>query len=192
MLTAGLLVALLAGSSANPKLPTVEIVKADYEKKISFEATGVEGAAKVSLFDEFGVSLYVQSWKDQPKLGKIFDLEPLPNGNYTLVFETESNEVLQPFKIEKSKILLNSSARVVRVIPTVKKVDQYVSVSWSNDRPSNVNLTIEDSNGAIVMEEKLNNIWKIARRYDVSRLESGTYLVKVKTDAKTYYQEVSW
>lgn len=191
-LTCTLFTCLLYHLSATPNLPSVEIVKANFEKKISFEAKGVEGDAKVVLQNEAGESLYTYSWTDQPELGKIFDLEQLPDGNYSLLFETDRSETLQPFSIERQRIRLSAADRVVRLVPLIKKVDQFIDVSWSNDRIGTIEVVIDDVDGATVMEEKLKDVGKLARRYDVSRLTSGSYLVKVITSEKTYYQELTW
>lgn len=192
VLTTFLTFSLLSYVMANPNLPAVEIVQASYEKKISFEARGVQGQSKVSLIDNEGVRLYAKTWKDQTKVGKIFDLEQLPAGNYTLVFETEANEILQPFSIEARQIELAVSDRIVRYIPVVTKNEAFIDVSWTNDRMSSLVIQIEDEDGELLVEDKLKSVLKVARRYNVSRLASGTYFVKVKTSKKTYYKEISW
>lgn len=192
VLTTFLTVGLLSIAIANPNLPAVEIVQASYEKKISFEARGVQGKSKVSLQDSEGVSLYVNTWKNKTKVGKIFDLEQLPAGKYTLIFETEENEILQPFSIETHKIQLASSDRIIRHIPIVTKKEEFIDVSWTNDQTSSLVIQIENENGELMMEDKLKGVLKVARRYNVSRLTSGIYFVKVKTQKKTYYKEISW
>lgn len=177
---------------ANPNLPAVEIVEAKFEKKISFEAKSVQGKATVFLLDENDVNLYVQTWQDQSSIGKIFDLEALPNGKYAILLETETNEIIQPFRIEKGRVKLKEREREIRYVPIVAKTGAYISVSWLNDEMSNLRVEIEDAKGAVVLEEKLEGVLKVARRYDVSRLGSGNYLVKVRTKAKTYYTQINW
>ncbi|MBX2875064.1 MAG: hypothetical protein KTR30_23270 [Saprospiraceae bacterium] len=191
-LTVCFCIGMFSMATANPNLPAVEIVEAKFEKKISFEARSVQGKATVTLLDENEVSLYAQTWKDRSSIGKIFDLEALPNGKYELFFETETNEIIQPFRIEKGKVLLKENERIVRYVPIVAKVGEYIRLSWLNDEMSSVKIEIEDEDGSLVLEEKLKGVLKVARRYDVSRLERGTYLVKVKTKAKTYYREINW
>lgn len=176
---------------AMSNLPSIEIVEATFEKKISFEARHVQGKATVSLLDEFEVSLFAETWQNQTSIGKIFDLEALPNGKYALFFETETNEIIQPFRIENGRILLQEKDRIVRYVPTVAKTGEFISISWLNAETSNIQVEIEDATGALVLEEKLRGVLKVARRYDVSRLARGEYLVKVKTKTKTYYREIS-
>ncbi len=177
---------------ANPNLPAVEIVEAKFEKKISFEAKSVRGKATVSLLDRNDVRLYAQTWQNQSSIGKIFDLEALPNGKYVLLLETETNEIIQPFRIERGRVQLKERERKIRYVPIVAKTGAYISVSWLNDKMSNVEVEIEDSTGSLVLGEKLKGVLKVARRYDISRLKTGVYLVKVKTKTKTYYTEIDW
>ena len=177
---------------ANPNLPAVEIVEAKFEKKISFEAKSVRGKATVSLLDRNDVRLYAQTWQNQSSIGKIFDLEAFPNGKYVLLLETETNEIIQPFRIERGRVQLKERERKIRYVPIVAKTGAYISVSWLNDKMSNVEVEIEDSTGSLVLGEKLKGVLKVARRYDISRLKTGVYLVKVKTKTKTYYTEIDW
>ncbi|NRB50555.1 MAG: T9SS type A sorting domain-containing protein [Saprospiraceae bacterium] len=191
-LTVCFCIGMLSWVMANPNLPAVEIVEAKFEKKISFEARSVQGKATVSLLDDNQVSLYAQTWKDQASIGKVFDLDALPSGKYVLFFETETNEIIQPFQIEGGRVKLKENDRVIRHVPIVRKAGEYINLSWLNDETTNVQIAIQDESGANVLEEKLKGVLKVARRYDISRLESGIYLVKVKTKAKTYYREISW
>ncbi len=190
-LTVCFCIGMFSWAMAISNLPAVEIVEATFEKKISFEAKSVQGKATVSLLDEYDVSLFAQTWQDQSSIGKIFDLEALPNGKYTLLFETQTNEIIQPFRIEKGRIQLREKDRIVRYVPIVAKAGEYISLSWLNKEISNVRVEIEDHAGALVLEEKLKGVLKVARRYDVSRLARGIYLVKVETKSKTYYTEIS-
>lgn len=191
-LTLSFCIGLFSLALANPNLPAVEIVEAKFEKKISFEAKSVQGKATVSLLDENDVRLYAQTWQDQASIGKVFDLEALPNGKYVLLLETETNEIVQPFRIEKGRVQLKEREREIRYVPIVAKSGAYINVSWLNDEMSNLKVEIEDATGSLVLEEKLKGVLQVARRYDISRLETGVYLVKVKTKAKTYYTEINW
>ena len=192
VLTTVLTISLISYVLANPNLPAVEIVQASYEKKISFEARGVQGKSKVSLLDSEGASLYVTSWKDQTEVGKIFDLEQLPFGSYTLIFETEANEILQPFSIESRKIKLTAAERIVRYIPIITQKAEFLDVTWTNDQMSSLVIQIENENRELILEDKMKSVFKVARRYNVSRLASGTYFIRVKTPMKTYFKEISW
>ena len=170
--------------------PSIEITKANYEKKISFSAEGITGKATLNLFDKAGVNLYTQLIADQSNYAKILDIEALPDGNYVIEFVTETNEVLQPFVIKSDRIQLFTEDQTIRFVPVVKQTEQFIDLSFSNDQIGTIEIEINRANGSLVHEERVKNVLKVERRFDMSKMEAGTYIVKVATSAKTYYREV--
>lgn len=170
--------------------PSIEITKANYEKKISFSAEGITGKATLNLLDKAGVNLYTQLIADQSNYAKILDIEALPDGNYVIEFVTETNEVLQPFVIKSDRIQLFTADQTIRFVPIVKQTEQFFDLSFSNDQIGTIEIEINRANGSLVHEERVKNVLKVERRFDMSKMEAGTYIVKVATSAKTYYREV--
>ena len=170
--------------------PSIEITKANYEKKISFSAEGITGEATLNLLDKAGVNLYTQLITDQANYSKILDIEALPDGNYVIEFVTETKEILQPFVIKSDQIQLFTADQTIRFVPTVKKTEQFIDLSFLNDQIGTIEIQINQANGSLVHEERVKNVLKVERRFDMSKMEAGTYIVKVATSAKTYYRQV--
>lgn len=170
--------------------PSIEITKANYEKKISFSAEGITGEATLNLLDKKGVNLYTQLIADQSNYGKILDIEALPDGKYVIEFVTETKEILQPFVIKSDRIQLFTEDQTIRFVPIVKTTEKFIDVSFLNNQIGTIEIEINRDNGSSVHEERMKNVLKVKRRFDMSKMEAGTYIVKVATAAKTYYREV--
>ncbi|MEZ5039712.1 MAG: T9SS type A sorting domain-containing protein [Saprospiraceae bacterium] len=190
MLTFGVYLAFTVVLFANGVLPTLQITKADFDKKISFVVEGLNGNASVRLTDKDDISLFSQVLEGSSSYHKIFDLTSLPNGAYILEFTTETRTVLQPFTITELGIRLKEADQKFRYIPIVKVKKGLLDVSLLNNELANIDIEISKIGGELVHEESLKNVLKVSRRFDVSNLSPGTYLVKVRTSEKTYYKEV--
>lgn len=172
--------------------PSIEITKADYEKKISFLAEGLSGEATLNLLDIKGFTLFTQSSTGQAAFGKILDMKALPDGKYVIEFVTATQEVLQPFTIQSDRISLFTEDQVTRFVPIVKTSEQFIDVSLLNNQIATVEVEINRDNGSLVYEEKVKNVLKVQRRYDMSKMEAGLYRVKITTPTKIYFKEVNY
>lgn len=170
--------------------PSIEITKANYEKKISFSAAGLSGEATLNLLDNEGLTLYTQSSTGQSAFGKILDMKALPDGKYVIEFVTATQEILQPFTIQSDRIQLFTADQITRFVPTVKTSERFIDVSLLNNQIATVEIEINRANGSLVYEEEVKNVLKVQRRYDMSKMEAGLYRVKITTPAKTYFREV--
>ncbi len=170
--------------------PSIEITKANFEKKISFSAEGITGEATLNLLDENGVNLYTQLIADQSNYDKILDIEALPDGKYVIEFVTETKEILQPFVIKSDRIQLFTEDQITRFVPIVKTTGKFIDVSFLNDKIGTIEIEINRNNGPSVHEERMKNVLKVKRRFDMSKMEAGIYTVKVATAARTYFREV--
>lgn len=190
MLTFGVYLAFTVVLFANGTQPTLQITKADFDKKISFVVEGLNGNASVRLTDKDDISLFSQVVEGSSSYRKIFDLTALPNGTYHFEFTTETRTVLQPFTITDMGIRLKEADQKLRYIPIVKVKKGLVDVSLLNIKRANIDIEISKIGGELVHEESLKNVLKVSRRFNVSNLSPGTYLVKIRTHEKTYYKEV--
>ncbi len=190
VLTFSYCMAFVANSLTAATFPSIEITKANYEKKISFSAKGISGEVTLNLLDNKGYTLFTQSSTGQATFGKIMDMEALPDGKYLIEFVTATQEVLQPFVIESDRIRLFTEDQITRFVPTVKASEQFIDVSLLNNQIATVEVEINRDNGTLVYEEQVKNVLKVQRRYDMSKMGAGLYRVKITTPAKIYFREV--
>jgi hypothetical protein len=192
LLPALLLATLPALAGGNGNLPDVSIEKLQHGQKVSIELNNLKSEAVIRLTNESGETLSKATV--EPANGravKIFNLEKVNPGRYRFVVSTSSKETLQPFEVMADDILIDEDKRQVYFVPTIRIGDDYVDVSWLNGKISDLTFEIQTSEGARVFEDELTNILKVERRYNLSQLERGEYMLVVSTPYKTHYERLS-
>ena len=173
-------------------LPDVVIERLNYGKKVSVEINNLKSEADISLVDELGKKLFeTRVLANGTRAVKIFNLEQLPAGDYRFVVATQSKETLQPFVITDDEVQIRYDKRQVYLVPSIRVGNDYVDVSWLNSNISDLNVVINTPDGETVFEDDMANVLKVERRYNVSNLERGEYMVVVTTPYRTHYQRLN-
>lgn len=175
--------------SANEVVPTVNIDKVGYEKKISVIVENLLTTATVQITTDNGTVLEKETSKDG-RFAKIFNLEQLATGDYSVVITMGHKEIEQPFTIKKDELIVKHNERDEYFIPTVNINEAALDVMMLNNRLTDVDLTILDTNGKTIFQDTMKNVIKVERRYDLNSLRNGRYMVEVKTPRKTYYKDI--
>jgi len=192
LLAALLLATLPALAAGNDNLPDVSIDKLQYGQKVSVELNNLKSEAVIRLQDETGQTLskaLVEAGNGRAV--KIFNLEQVVPGRYQFVVSTKSKETLQPIEVTTDDILIDQNERQVYFTPTIRIGDDFVDVSWLNGKVSDLTFEIQTSKGDRVFEDEFTNILKVERRYNLSKLERGDYMVVVSTPYKRHYESLS-
>ncbi len=171
-------------------VPNVRIEQSGFEKKVSVVIERLKAQVTVQVITAEGVVLENETATGE-KYAKIFNLENLEAGNYKIVVLTDRNEVVQPFSIKAKELVLNPATRETYFLPTLSWKNDALDVMMFNNRLMDVNLTLLDERGNTVFEDKMQNVLKVERRYNLNHLYRGKYLVQVSTPHKTYYQEIA-
>ncbi len=135
--------------------------------------------------------LFEEITSNKSNFRKTFDLGSLPVGNYFLSIDNGHKELVQPIYILKDMVYVYKKERVVFFYPVFKQTDDRLDFALLNtDDKSDVVFSVIDENGESVFREKLHNPLKVERRYNLSNLEGGDYVVRVDTRQKTYYKNI--
>lgn len=175
----------------NGFLPDVLIEKLQYGKKVSVELNNLKADATIRIADEGGQTLSKSTVASlNGRAVKIFNLEKVEPGQYRFIVSMASKEVLQPFEVTEEDLLINGDERQVYLVPTIRIGDDFVDVSWLNSRISDVTVKIQTPEGKAVFEDELSNILKVERRYNLSQLRRGDYMVVVTTPYKSHFEQL--
>lgn len=175
--------------SAKDFAPNVMIEKVGYDKRISVIIDHLSGPATVQITTAEGFSLQEEKSK-AGRFAKIFNVEQLELGTYKIVITFNFKEIEQPFLIEQEGLELNVNERNEYYVPVLNVKDESLDVMMLNNRLTNIDLSIMDTNGQTIFQDNMQNVIKVERRYDLNQLRQGRYMVRVKTPHKTYYHDI--
>ncbi len=174
----------LAGNVA----PSFKVTEISDAKKVNLEVVSGGSTVNMQIVDDENVVLFDETVENS--FLKTLNLENLPIGAYTLIVTTPTRIYQQPLQVKEKTVEVNTSHRKEYFLPVVRMQKNHVDVSVLNQTLGNVEVAILDENGDELFTETFRNQLKVERRYDVSNLEKGTYIVRMKTPAKTIYEEL--
>lgn len=120
---------------------------------------------------------------------KKYDLRQLEGGDYTLIIENGRTKTIQPFILEFGSIKILENERVTKRLPQILQAKSNVDVRVYMSKKATISINILDNQGLSVFEEKTDAI-SFAKRYNLSKLPAGIYLVEVLADGEAQYSTI--
>jgi hypothetical protein len=174
---------------ANPVVPpSIEIAPVGVEKKMKVVLKNLKEATSIQLTDRNGAILINEKTED-PSYAKLFNLQLLKAGLYTLNIQTGQKEIEQPIQITDISLEINPKQRKEFLSPMVTLDQKVVNVMMLNRRLTDVKVYLRDEAGHILYQEDLGSVIRIEKRLDVASLERGSYQLVISTPRKTYYED---
>lgn len=170
-------------------LPTVDIASIGVSKKVKITINNLKSDATLAITDQAGGILITESI-EKGTFGKIYNLELLPDGLYTIGIATTMKEIEQPFRIEQEAIIINTAQKRERLLPFVRLDQKIINVSMLNSRVTDVTVKIKNDAGDVLLTENLGYVVKVEKRYNLAALDRGRYQVIIETPDRTYYRDV--
>lgn len=145
----------------------------------------------IQLSDESGFVFINESVEDQDDYLKFFNLKKLPAGNYMLRVENELKISLQTISINNRKLSIKTSAKKEIYKPSVKFKNPYLDLNMLHFENDGVAMTIKDKQGYVLHKENIFLSGSITKRFVVTALPYGDYVVEINTKHYSFEQEFS-
>ena len=171
--------------------PTVSI-RCQKGQSFSLHLKGMKNEAyNIKLSDESGFVLINESVEDQDDYLKFFNLKKLPAGSYIIRIESERKISLQTISINNRKLSIKTSAKKEIYKPTVKFENPYLDLNMIHFEDDGVAMLIKDKKGYVLHKDKIFLTGSITKRFIVSALPVGNYIVEINTNNYSFEQEFS-
>jgi hypothetical protein len=187
-LLAAMMLASTGGAKAESHLlyKDVKLVKRD-AKKVEIRVNQPNGGAmNVELTDNQGISVYQGTVKSGENIVKLFDLNALPNGEYTLNCNNEAFWSVQRFQIKDGNVEINQNSYQEANAPAVKLNGQNrFEVVSKNALATTV--TITNNTGEVMYDGKLTE----STVFNLDRLTTGEYRFEFNVGNAAFRKYVS-
>lgn len=178
----------IATLSAGNLAPKLTIEKVGYEQKISVIVEHLLTPATVQITTQRDAVLEEET-SNSDRFAKIFNLENLTEGEYKVIVTVGQREIEQPFSISNDGLHVNASQRREFFQPTINVKEETLSLMMFSQQLTDVELEITDASGRTIFEDKMQNVIRVERLYDLNKLRDGAYMLAVKTPRKIYYKD---
>lgn len=170
----------------------INITAIDNAKSVVVTLTNTAtGDLTVVLEDAFGTNYATDKVKSSTQFAKKYNLAKLEKGNYRLVITKNAFKTIQPFELTDVNIVLNELERKDKFLPSISQKDKKIDVNVLLGNYSNVIVKIYDSTGKLAYSDKNYVVLTLHKRYDLSKLATGAYVVEVLAGDETQYFSIN-
>ncbi len=128
--------------------------------------------------------------KETANFVKRYNMSQMPNGAYTLTVTKKTSRTVQPFEITKGGLTITELEKKEKFIPVVSYQNNKLDVNVLLGKYSNISVTIMDNEGRKVTTDKNYVVLDLHKRYNLSDLPNGAYIVEVMAGDETFYQTI--
>jgi fibronectin type 3 domain-containing protein len=150
-----------------------------------------KGDVTVALEDAFGANFATDKVKSTAKFAKKYNLAQLETGNYRLVVTKNFVKTIQPFELTSRNIVLNELERREKFLPSIKHTGNTLDVNVLLGNYSNIVVRIYGNDGLVSFEDKNYVVLTLHKRFDLSKLPAGTYIVEVMAGDDTQFYNIN-
>lgn len=170
------------GGGTNLKISAIENTKTVVvsltnvtNEEVTIELEGVEG------------TLVTDNVKGKPNFSKKYNLVNLESGSYRVVVTKKATKTVQPFELTSKSLVLFESERKEKFLPSLNQNGMKIDVNVLLGNYSNIKVNIYDNEGRKVYDDINYVVMLLHKRYDLSKLPSGGYVVEVIAGDETQY-----
>ena len=145
----------------------------------------------IVIADAQGNVLSDETVKNNPNFVKRYNMSQLANGTYTLTVTKKTVRTVQPFEIKDDVLSISEIEKKEKFIPVVNFNNNKLDVNVLLGNYSNITVSILDIEGRRLTEDKNYVVLELHKRYDLSQLPIGAYMIEVMAGDETFFQTIS-
>ena len=167
---------------------TVSIVAEQKEKAVSLRITGsMKDIIDIRLTDDYGTTLYAETVKNTVLYTKKLVMANLNTGTYYLNVTRKMTRTTESMELTEAGLKLNENGRKDVMLPYVVLKDNKLDINCMAQRNTDIVVRLFDNEGKLIMEDVNHAVFNVIKRYDLTALSYGTYIVEVDYDDQTEF-----
>ncbi len=170
------------GGGTNVKISAVENTKA-----VVVSLTNVTNEEVTIVLEGDEGSLVTDNVKGKPSFSKKYNLVNLESGSYRVIVTKRATKTIQPFELTSKSVVLFESERKEKFLPNLNQNGTKIDVNVLLGNYSNIKVNIYDNEGRKVFDDINYVVMLLHKRYDLSKLPKGGYVVEVVAGDETQY-----
>ena len=143
----------------------------------------------LKIEDNDGNILLSEVVKNTANFSRKYNLSKLEDGKYQFVVTKKTIKTVQPFEIVANMVVMSEIEQKDKFLPTVDVKNDRINVNVLLGNYSNISVNIYDNAGRKVFNEENYVVLDLHKRFDVSNLVSGAYVVEIVAGSDVYYYD---
>ncbi|MBD0779027.1 hypothetical protein HPE56_14595 [Maribacter sp. ANRC-HE7] len=167
----------------------LRIISNNEDKSLVFRYENLTTDASLRFIDGQGNVIFSENLKDKSAYLKRFNLNSLSTGTYFLTVEDAIKETEYTIAIEDANISIENKSEKNK--PVFRTIEDMVYVNYLNLEKAEVEIKVYDESDRVVFNEVINRDDIIERAFNFKQAYKGIYIIKVKKNDETYYEEIN-
>lgn len=171
----------------------LRIVKSEDGKNIQIFANNLRsGQINIRILDAQSQILLEETVAQGTNVAKQYQLNQLPTGYYAVEVSDVFQQIVQPFAITLAGVELNNDSRKAVYKPFVKMVDTKLDINLLLLEDADVQVELFDESYGNIYKEAFSNFGQtFSKRLNLSKMDSGKYMLKIKYADQSFYQTIT-
>ena len=145
----------------------------------------------IKIEDAQGNILVSETVKEKLVFSRTYNVSQLENGAFTLFIVKKMTKTIQPFNVFNGQVTMLAAEMKEKFLPLLIQKNDKLDVNVLLGNYSNITVIVYDNEGHKVFEDKNYVVFDLHKRYDLSKLNKGSYLAEVTAgDEVAYYNIV--
>ena len=145
----------------------------------------------IKIEDAQGNILVSETVKEKAVFSRTYNVSQLENGAFTLFIVKKMTKTIQPFNVFNGQVTMLAAEMKEKFLPLLIQKNDKLDVNVLLGNYSNITVIVYDNEGHKVFEDKNYVVFDLHKRYDLSKLNKGSYLAEVTAgDEVAYYNIV--
>ncbi len=157
------------------------------EKSIELSLEQISGKVWISFKDKSGNVFYTKRIKDLNSYTVKYDLAAFPDGEYQLELEASSQTLNVPVTIVDGTVMLKEE---LATAPAISNKGNVVAVELSGKLSKSWEVFVINSRGELIFKETVQNEMRAKRKYDLSNLNNGAYILQFNSAGNSFSHQV--
>ena len=171
---------------------TVKISADENVKAVTVNINNIQNdVVKVTLEGNDGTVLFTEEVSKVGRFAKKLNLSQLESGSYKLIVRKNLTKTIQPFDLTDTGVQLNENERKEKFLPAIIQRGNMVDVNCLASNYTNVYVRIYDNEGRLVFENANYVVFQVQKRYNLSNLPAGAYVVEVVAGDEIQYATIN-
>ena len=171
---------------------TVKISADENVKAVIVNINNIQNdVVKVTLEGNDGTVLFTEEVSKVGRFAKKLNLSQLESGSYKLIVRKNLTKTIQPFDLTDTGVQLNENERKEKFLPAIIQRGNMVDVNCLASNYTNVYVRIYDNEGRLVFENANYVVFQVQKRYNLSNLPAGAYVVEVVAGDEIQYATIN-
>ena len=162
-------------------------VKVAGEKSIELSLEQITGKVWITFKDKGGNIFYTKRIKDLNSYTVKYDLAAFPDGEYQLELDAANQTLNVPVTIVGGTVMLKEE---LAQAPAITNKGNVVAVELSGKTNKAWNVMIKSDKGEVIFTETVANEKNSKRKYDLSNLNNGSYILQFNSAGNSFTHQV--